>query len=515
MDTPRIPQPSARDLSSPEPMPIPRERHPRRRRNRRLVLENRLSLLCLLLLLLGFSAVTVLLLVLPRSTKSMIEKREFEFPEFSLESYFSGDFTAGIAAYYDDTVPGHDSLKNLGNRFKRLFGLPKSEDSVQFTGNVKPIDKRGPDKPVQAQPTPASAPAKPGNAGPVNPALAGAAGRYMDEPSPTAQPTPEQKIEQADIIENIMVIKRDGHWQGMELFAGGTGDAYVKGLNDLRAQVDPSVQIWSMPAPLPCQFYTPEEYKSYVADQSECFDQVHEKLDSSIQRINVCSALASHADEPIYCRTDHHWQPLGAYYAAQALVNAMDLPFADLSTYTPQSIENCMGTMYSWSKSADLLSDPETFTYYLPGVPYSAVYYDTEFNFQWDDDDLFAAAAPSSDAYMVNLGGDQYIVKTTTEVKNGRTLLVMKDSYGNATIPFYTSSFETIYVADIRYMQRNLVSFIRDLDVTDVVFTLSSFSITGANAECIGDLITQNAGETVTDPHPEPGPVTQPQKKAE
>ena len=502
--------PKERPAAPEQPCPAP---YPRRRQNRRALLEGRLSFISLCILILAFALTTVLLLVLPRSTESLIEKREFEFPEFSLESYFSGDFTAGVAAWYDDTVPNHDGLKNLGNGFKRLFGLPKSDNSVQFVGKIDKIKDRAP---VQ-DPTPVpvnngSDSSGSGAGGTILPA--GAAGRHMTEvpaatPAPVADPFPNAGAEGRDIIENIMIIKQDGHWRGLEMFAGGDGGSYASALNDLRSKLDPGINIWSMPAPLPCQFYTPKEYKEYVADQSQCFDNVHSKLDPSIKAINLCSTLSAHADEPIYCRTDHHWQPLGAYYAAQTLAQAAGVPFADIGAYTPQYIENAMGTMYSWSKSADLLGDPETFTYYLPGVPYSAVYYDTAFNFSWDDDDLFGAEVPE-DPYIVYLGGDQYIIKITTEVQNGRKLLVMKDSYGNATVPFYTNSFQEIYVADIRYLERNLVSMVKDLGITDVVFTMSAFSVIGENADNIQNLIDQNAGETVADPYPQPGPVTAP-----
>ncbi len=59
-------------------------------------------------------------------------------------------------------------------------------------------------------------------------------------------------------------------------------------------------------------------------------------------------------------------------------------------------------------------------------------------------------------------------------MKNGRKLLVIKDSFGNAEIPFYTSSFEQIYVLDVRYFERNLVNFIETTGVTDVLFTMSA-----------------------------------------
>ena len=43
-------------------------------------------------------------------------------------------------------------------------------------------------------------------------------------------------------------------------------------------------------------------------------------------------------------------------------------------------------------------------------------------------------------------GTDELITHVETGVKNGRTLVVFKDSYGNALLPFLTSSFEHIYM---------------------------------------------------------------------
>ncbi len=158
-----------RDPSS-QPPPQPRLR---KKADRRRVLSSRMSVLCLLILILAFATTSVLLLVLPRSTKSLIEKRDLAaFPKFTLESYFSGDFTAGVATYYDDTVPNHDGFKNLGNSFKRLFGLPKSDNSVQFVGKINKITDDNPAKAAElfcpqapraavwtpSQPTPAPPP---------------------------------------------------------------------------------------------------------------------------------------------------------------------------------------------------------------------------------------------------------------------------------------------------------------------------------------------------------------------
>ena len=71
-----------------------------------------------------YTAIVVCMLVMPRSTIAMLEKRELAtFPEFSWESYFSGEYTAAIANYFDDTVPFRDTLKQAGSQLTNFLGI--------------------------------------------------------------------------------------------------------------------------------------------------------------------------------------------------------------------------------------------------------------------------------------------------------------------------------------------------------------------------------------------------------
>ena len=494
-----------------------RQESRRRKKNARALLERRMSLVATGVLVLGFGVGTLLMLLLPRSTKSMIEKRELAtLPKFSLASYFSGEFTAGIATYFTDTVPNRDGLKNAGNNFKGLFGLPKAEDSVEFVGAVNKVNPAGKEDQQQDQSTvQVPAPVEGSQAGePVQTATApgdeleGAAGRKMNESQPPLKENNfvKENVE-GDYNNGLLVIKQAGHFRALELFGGGSGDDYAQGLNDLYDQVGSAgVNLWSMPAPLASEFYTPQNYQEYTNSQSDCFDKVAGKLNPAIRSINICPVLSQHVEEPIYCRTDHHWQPLGAYYAAQEFAKNAALPFDDLSQYEEGKIEDFVGSMYSFSESADILNDPEDFVYYRPKRQYKTTYYTQGFGYDPEsvpgDDDWFQEGAAGSNAYLYYLYGDGFIVKTESDQKNGRTLLLIKDSYGNAVAPFLTGSFEKIFVADVRYMERNLASFVRDMGVTDVLFTMTSYSVVGDAASNIPTLVSQNAGETVTDDKP-------------
>jgi hypothetical protein len=73
------------------------------------------------------------------------------------------------------------------------------------------------------------------------------------------------------------------------------------------------------------------------------------------------------------------------------------------------------------------------------------------------------------------------LAEIKTDVKNGRTLVLIKDSYGNALVPYFVGSFEKIYVLDMRYTHVNLRSFFKQVGATDILFgsSLSSFYTPG------------------------------------
>ena len=57
-----------------------------------------------------------------------------------------------------------------------------------------------------------------------------------------------------------------------------------------------------------------------------------------------------------------------------------------------------------------------------------------------------------------------------TSTKNGRRLLIIKDSYGNALPGYLFYSFEEIHVIDFRYFPGNVVKYINSNGITDLLF---------------------------------------------
>ena len=464
------------------------------------------SLISLLIMVPVFALIVLFNWFFPRSQESMIEKRKLaEFPTFSVESYFSGAFTAGINHWFTDTAPYRDNFKNAGNGFKGLFGITTS-DSVNFVGDVKKVPKKAPQKTTSKAPTEESKPVQTSESSAVSPQTSRTESSVPQESSQPETSTPARDYRKEDAeytVENgVVVVYQDGHYRGLEMFGGGSGNAYVDALNDLRDRLDDSVKMYSMIAPLASEYYTPSNCEEYTVNQKEYFDDLASRLNSGITSVDIDSVLAQHTTEPIYCRTDHHWMPLGAYYATQTFAKAAGVDFKELSTFQPKTIEGFVGTMYAFSGGdINIKNDPEDFTYYVPDnyEQCRTDYYDTAFNYTGSGYFFQGVGDPQTNAYLTFFGGDEQIVKVHTNVQNGRRLVIIKDSYGNAEPGFLMNSFEDIYIVDMRYFQPNLVDFIQQLGITDVLFTMVTYSAFGDNSYNLPELLTQNAGLTIVD----------------
>ncbi len=453
------------------------------------------STISLMIMVPVFVLTALFLIVFPRSKESFIEKRNLtSFPEFTFENYFNGSFTGGINTWFTDTVPFRDDFKNMGNSFKGLFGI-STEDSVTFVGDVKKVPKKVTKK-TSSKTDETSEKTSETQESKVQESS-------KEEESSEPEQKDYRKIDAEWETENgVVVVKQDGHYRAMELFGGGDGVAYVDALNDLRTKLDSSIKIYSMIAPLSSQYYLPANYSDYSADQKEYVDDLSSRLNEGIVPIDIISVLKKHTEENIYCRTDHHWMPLGAYYAVREFAKAAGVDFKELDTFTPETIFGFVGTMYSFSgNDIRIKNDPEDFTYYVPDNYDKCEFdfYDTDFTYDYTGSYFKEVGDPQSNAYLTFFGGDEQIVKIRSDKKNGRRLIVIKDSYGNAEPGYLMNSFEEIYIVDMRYFDLNLVDFINQMKITDVLFTMVTYSAFGGNAENLSTLITQAQGQEIVD----------------
>ena len=127
---------------------------------------------------------------------------------------------------------------------------------------------------------------------------------------------------------------------------------------------------------------------------------------------------------------------------------------------------------------------PEDFVTYVPDVSYQATFYDQNFQNGFNRDSLFFRVGDNavSSWYLAFINGDAYSVQLkSNDCKNGRKLLIVKDSYGNALAPYFLHSFEEVYIVDAREFQVNLNTFVKDRGITDVLFAECAYSAIGSS----------------------------------
>lgn len=419
--------------------------------------------------LLMFS-VSLFLIFGKRPVVSTEENRNLaEFPEFSVDAYLSGEYTSDIAAFFNDTVPLRSTFKSMISGINSLKGINSEEGAVLIGSGAK----KDPDNNDISESEPSIET--------LSDETTAAETETITEIN-TADET-ETYYDSGEIDNNILIWNK----RALMLYGGSfsRGEQYAAALNSFRQQLGDDINIYSMVIPTAGTFYLPEKYKSLANSETENIDHINEYLDNSIIPVDAYSALYDHKKEKIYARTDHHWLPLGAFYAAEKFADTAGADFAPLDSYEKVIKEGYVGTMYGYTNGSEILkNNPEDFIYYIPSNKYETTYYDSDMTNEREGELLISLdnVDPVS-WYLVFMGSDDRITHISTDCKNNRTLVIIKDSYGNAIVPCLTSSFSEIYVVDLRYFEPNIIDFINDVGADDLLFAMDTYSATGINCD--------------------------------
>ena len=448
----------------------------------------------------GVIALTaVMLAVLPRPEVSELEKRELApMPEFSAEALFSGEYFSGIAEHFSDTVPFREQLVVLNSRMKKAMGI----SAPTFYGTVDIVaDDEGnslEDEPVQITPQQTEPVMQQTDAADDSPDEA------ASEPAVSETTTASETTGIADFSNNGIVVdgvKMYGEDAGVMLFGGNKkqGARYAEIINKFKASLE-NVNVYNMVVPTSVEFYLPKKYSKYSSSEKDSIDYIYSCLSPDIIPIDAYSKIAEHTDEYIYLRTDHHWAPLGAYYAYTAFCEALGMEYHPITDYTEKVKQGFVGSLYGYTNDITLANAPEEFHYFLPpDVTYSVQTYNYATLAPNKGGALFHEYVEGANCYGMFLGADAIHTKITTSTQNGRKIVVFKESYGNAFVPFLVNNFEQIYVIDIRYFGTNAVDYIKKIGATDVLFIDNCFAAnTSSLIKHIEDLYSSPTGSVVT-----------------
>ena len=130
--------------------------------------------------------------------------------------------------------------------------------------------------------------------------------------------------------------------------------------------------------------------------------------------------------------------------------------------------------MYRYTQAQVLVDHPDYVEYFQPVVSAEGQYFS---NASMNDGRTLRILSTNitdrASKYMCFIQGDKALERIVTSNKNGRKLLVIKESYGNAIVPFMLENYEEVFVLDPRQdgvSDMNLPQFVTDNGITDVLF---------------------------------------------
>lgn len=244
--------------------------------------------------------------------------------------------------------------------------------------------------------------------------------------------------------------------QALEKFVGKT-----KQNADVHVMMVPT-KSWVLREKLPA--FAPH-YK-----EQKFYDALQQKLEKEDVLISVEPVLDAHKEEEIYYRTDHHWTTLGAWYAYEQYTKAVG---GDLQRAQGKKKFRCIskdfyGTTYAkinYARQADKIE------IYEPADKLRVVYNMGEKKTKTLYDFSFLKTA---DQYSVFTGGNQAVLEITGGIKNGKTLLLIKDSFANSILPFLAEDYEKLVVVDLRQLNVSGDRLLEMFSPTDILILYNS-----------------------------------------
>lgn len=273
--------------------------------------------------------------------------------------------------------------------------------------------------------------------------------------------------------------------KAFELFGGDdySAEDYSSTVNDLAGKLS-GVKVYSMIIPNHTEIGLPQRLiagngddggsKAYTNSQADNIKAAYDKMDKSkVTPVNAYNYLSEHCNDYIYFDSDHHWTGLGAYYAYQAFVESQGMEALSLDSCTEMQIDGFTGSLSQMTggikeDSVHYWQFPYTVTMDITDASGSVTGY---------DDPYFDEEASGTLTYGTFIYGDNplTVLRSSSEhAEQGKKIAVVKESYGNAFVPYLSYNYEEVHVLDMRTFRdissADLTAYCQQNGISEVLF---------------------------------------------
>ncbi len=451
------------------------------------------SVIIILLMITGF-------LIFLRPAESDLEKRKLAvFPTPTLAAVLNGSFFMDISKWYADTYPLREKMIAFQSNTEDLYGIrntviygdtgQKADAIPKEDGETAPIisdiaveedsDKTSNVNVTESLPD--------GNNGSVSSAAivqnSVSDGSIQAENKEAAnrqemakedeKPAKDGTLKvQPEVAGTVYIAENRGFT--LYYFYKKGADLYASMLNTVAKKIGNSATIYDIVVPNSFGVNLDEDIQKNMntSNQGEAINYIYKKLNKSIKTVETYNQLRNHNSEYLYFKTDHHWTALGAYYVYRSFCETKGIHPHELGDYKKKKFPDFLGSFYAYSnQSKALKKNPDTVEAYIPiatnkekitpreGKPY-----------QYDiisDANKFSSA----NKYLAFIGGDQPLIEINNpKLKDDSSCIIIKESYGNAFVPFLVDHYQYVYVVDYRYYTGDVAKVAAKHTNTDIIF---------------------------------------------
>ncbi|MFN5317322.1 MAG: DHHW family protein [Bacteroidia bacterium] len=391
------------------------------------------------------------------------------FPQLTFSALESGKLLDSLDLHLADHFPFREFLVSMATELKNNKGL-RDEKVRLYTFDDAPELKKKKKSP-------------------------GSADDYFDESVDSDSTTFDPQDSLIFDPHKLRTVKGILIYDGMAIqrFSGSTGASrrYLSLMENIRSKVDPSINIYSIIVPTHAEYYLPAESRPGGLTESEVATYIDANLPAGVKAVNIMERLRAHRNEYIFYYTDHHWSGLGAYYAYEGFCESIGLSPVPLRNMAARTNGRFLGSLYKITQDPTLKQKGDTMVLNYP----TAKVIGTELNANLSKKSAAKLVYESTGNYVAYLGGDKPCLRFQTENKNGRKILVVKNSFGNPFSVYLVSHFEEVFVIDYRYFKGSALKLVRDFGITDIVFPQPAiFALSHGHLNFIQSIFSRDAG---------------------
>lgn len=358
----------------------------------------------------------VTVVILPRDENSArVENRNLaELPQFSFERLKNGEFTRDFETFLSDNVGYRSVFTGFSSAYKSSKGINKYGKVVDTKGDLG-----------------------------------------------TGSTTQNQLLVTDDRVMEVYHIDNDARRE------------YIDMVNFYADKLPQGINLYSMIIPTQIDFIP--FYNTVGDSEKDSINYFYDNFSDRVKNINVYDTLKENFDkgEYDYFRTDHHWTQLGAYRAYRKMGEVMGFEAQPIEGFTKGEVKNFRGYLFSQAQATYLEDHTDTIEYYknaVNDIEFKAVTYSyipgQEFDYRGKMFDLSKGAS-----YTMFLGGDQPYIEIDTACPTAKTLVMLKDSYSNALIPWLACSYNKIIVIDARTYDQTITKILNTIPINDFLIT--------------------------------------------